>query len=55
MTVDAHQLHVELLHLSEGHVASVHEPLDLSLLVAARSDAEVEIAIMIEEYGVRGL
>ena len=55
VTLDAQQLHVELLHLSEGHVSSVHEPLDLSLLVAARGDAEVEIAIVIEEDGVRGL
>ena len=44
MTLNTHQLHVEILHLGESHVASVHEHLDLCLRAAARGDAEVEIA-----------
>ena len=34
MTLDTQQLHVEILHLGEGHVAFVHVSLDLSLRVA---------------------
>ena len=49
VTLNADQLQIHLHHLSEGHLAPEHEPLDLSVLAVTSRNAEVEELIVIEE------